>query len=53
MAYKSLCENFQPAHSYQAGRHGRRGGPGRDGRMLQLQLQLELQLELCKRQRQL
>jgi hypothetical protein len=44
IAYNQVRENFQPAYSYSAGRHGRRGGPGRDGRMLQLQFQLEFEL---------
>jgi hypothetical protein len=26
IAYKQFCEYFQPAYSYSAGRHGRRGG---------------------------
>jgi hypothetical protein len=52
-----VYEHFQPAQSYLAECHGRRDGPGRDGRMLKLKLKLkhehqhQHQHQHCQRQR--
>src|SRR5215468_9967269 len=47
IAYKASYEHLQPAYSYLAGCHGRRGRPAGYGRMLQLQLQLSQRQRLA------